>query len=958
MLNTEEKRDTSARINEYLFRTIEQWMTTGLKKNGDGTYNCINPERNDSDPASMMVYPDGHAYDFAAKKRYSMIDLKALVSHADPKGIFKEVGLQLGVLQPRQGASAAGRPYSAPVIPIKKDFIPPKREPKAEPNIPARAATDKEIQRGKKMGDTFLEPTAVWPYKNKAGVIIAYAQRFDYFNAKGEKKKEFRPITWSSESSCWVYNKSGLNGSNPIYGAELLDSNLLAKVLIVEGEKTADAARMLFPEMIVLTFYGGTSSADKCDWSILQGREVLMWPDADQKTDASGSLLPAFEQSSMKAMISIARMLDGVARSSLIVCPPEGVRNKWDLADLNETQLTVVDLRQRMETAAHHFSHYLPPVSEPAPAENVQTPAAAPILEKWKPEQITTGIRTAFLEAVSRGTYGDEFPFAKDLFYYEPMSEANSKRRVPNFIAHLAQDGQVTIYPEAKWIDHFIKWYDPDGMKTNGSTPLLENVLVTLGKRLVPRLPRLPEPALFKWRGQPGNAWNILNFDISKDHLSHSGIEFDGSEANAMAILERIAPPWFEQLSRMNNRLAFMCYLGAIIDPTAHPQQYVWLYGKGNDGKSTIIQVLQSLFGPAAMKSEWPDNPNNFYTSRMESRRLLLLDDQEHGKVVRSGLWKTITGSDTITIEHKGQSPYVVPNQLLLVSASNSRPEGSADRADTRRLVLCECTTFPRNKVVKDYYTTLLAYTDPFFSLCWELWQTHKGSKGIVPVDQEITRHNTLEAFAAEEDFVAANFAIFDLERITAGLGGVCAKKQVPHTKNEDLRKLAEKARVSFKRVVDYLVNVRGFPAQLISYAKDEKHRVIFGVVPKPDARAFAGIQEQEFLPLPELTEPEPIAPASEDDAIEPAPIAAASSDEDMTEPALIAPGVGDSTETAPLEEMGMALIESDAHDSGQRLDRANFSELWEDGLLDAGHIRHPEEGINEEETGLIDDDD
>jgi hypothetical protein len=111
-------------------------------------------------------------------------------------------------------------------------------------------------------------------------------------------------------------------------------------------------------------------------------------------------------------------------------------------------------------------------------------------------------------------------------------------------------------------------------------------------------------------------------------------------------------------------------------------------------------------------------------------------------------------------------------------------------------------------------------------------------------------------------------------------------------------------------------------------------------------------------LPLPELTEPEPIAPASEDDAIEPAPIAAASSDEDMTEPALIAPGVGDSTETAPLEEMGMALIESDAHDSGQRLDRANFSELWEDGLLDAGHIRHPEEGINEEETGLIDDDD
>lgn len=897
MLLKKAKRDNSALINDYLFRTIEQWMP-GLKKNSDGSYNCINPERNDSDPGSMRVYSDGHAYDFSAKKRYSMIDLKAYVSHDDPKRVFKEVGLQLGVLAPRHGGSVAARPYSAQAIPIpiKKDSILAKRP---EPNIPLIAATDHEIHRGKKIDDTFLTPTAVWAYKNKGGVIIAYAQRFDYLDTEGEKKKEFRPLTWSNDNRAWVYNKSGLNGFNPIYGAELLDSNPTAKVLIVEGEKTADAARLLFPEMIVVTFYGGTSSADKCDWSILQGREVLLWPDADQKTDANGTLLPAFEQSSMKAMISVARMLEGVARSSLIVSPPAGVRNKWDLADVNETQLTAADLRERMESAAHHFSHYLPAVIEAAPAEVVQfPPTAAPLIRKWRPEQITTGLRTAFLEAVSMGTYGDEFPFAKGLYYYEPMPEANSKRRVPHFIAHVAEDGQVSICPEAKWIDQFIQWYDRDGMHSYGSTPLLENVLVTLAKRLVPRLPRLPEPALFKLRGQTGNAWNILNLDISKDHLAPSGIDFDGSEANAMEILEKIAPPWFEQLSRMNNRLAFMCYLGAIIDPQAHPQQYLWLYGKGNDGKSTIIQVLQALFGPAAMKSEWPDNPNNFYTSRMESRRLLLLDDQEHGKVVRSGLWKTITGSDTITIEHKGQSPYVVPNELLLVSASNSRPEGSADRADTRRLVLCECTTFPRDKVVKDYYKTLLQYSDPFFSLCWQLWNAHKGSKGFVPVDHEVTRHNTLEAYAAEEDFVAANFATFDLEQIAAGFEAGCAKKQIPHTKNEDLRKLAEKARVSFKRVVEYLVNVCGFPAQLISYAKDEKHRVIFGVVPKPEARAFAGVSEQEFAPLPAPTKPESITAASKKDA---------------KEVALVVSDLADPTHKPRLEETRMALIETNA---------------------------------------------
>ncbi len=953
MLSTEEKREYSAKINEYLFRTIEQWMT-GLKKNGDGTYNCLNPERNDSDPNSMMIYTDGHAWDFAAKKRYSMIDLKAIVTHNDPKAIFKETGLQLGVLdQQRSGASAAGRPYSAAVIPIKKDMLQPQptnREPPQEPNIPARAATEKEILRGKKMGDTYLKPTAVWPYKNRTGTIIAYAQRFDFYNAKGLREKLFRPMSWSSEGNTWVYNKNGLNGSNPIYGVDLLAGNPSAQVLIVEGEKTADAARVLFPEMVLLTFFGGASSADKCDWSCLGNREVLLWPDADQKADANGNILPDHEQSSMKAMIAVARSLEGVAQSTRIVRPPEGVRNKWDLADLNETQLTVADLRQRMENAAHHFSHYLPAMPEHAQGEGERVSPAAHF-EKLKPEQITTGIRIAFLDAVARGTYGDEFPFAKDLYYYEPQSESNSKRRVPSFLAHVADDGQVTIHPEAKWIDRFIQWYDHDGMHAYGSTPLLENSLVTLAKRLGARLPRLDEPALFKWRGQPGHAWNILNFDISKDHLLPAGIDFDGSEANAMAILEKIAPPWFEQLSRMNNRLGFMSYLGAIIDPEAHPQQYVWLYGKGNDGKSTIIQVLQNLFGPAAMKSEWPDNPNNFYTSRMESRRLLLLDDQEHGKVVRSGLWKTITGSDTITIEHKGQSPYVVPNLLLLVSASNSRPEGSADSADTRRLVLCECESFSRDKVVKDFHKTLLQYADPFFSLCWDLWQTHKGTKGIVPVDQEITRHNTLEAFATEEDFVAANFQLFDLERVKAGLAGADAKKLIPHTKNEDLRKLADKARVSFKRVVDYLVHVRGYPAQLISYAKDEKYRVVFGVVPKPESRAFAGIQEQEFSQLPAVT-PEP---------------ADASAAGETTDPARMPEIAAVQVEEVPLSE---ALAE-DAEISIPKViefqlecipppeipHAAKFMELWDEGFLndgdDPGPLEDDYSGSGEQESGL-----
>src|SRR5439155_14559290 len=67
----------------------------------------------------------------------------------------------------------------------------------------------------------------------------------------------------------------------PFYGLDRLAQFTVADVLLVEGEKTADAAQNLFPSYVAVTWPGGAEAVAKADWSILNGRRIVIWPDAD-----------------------------------------------------------------------------------------------------------------------------------------------------------------------------------------------------------------------------------------------------------------------------------------------------------------------------------------------------------------------------------------------------------------------------------------------------------------------------------------------------------------------------------------------------------------------------------------------------------------------------------------------------------------------------------------------------
>lgn len=118
----------------------------------------------------------------------------------------------------------------------------------------------------------------------------------------------------------------GFGNDRPLYGLEQLKQKPDAPVLIVEGEKTVEAARTLLPDYAVVTWSGGCGAVLKSDWQVLKEREVTIWPDNDKP--------------GMNAAIKIANILNeqtvGVieqAPTVKIVALPATLPQKWDLAD-------------------------------------------------------------------------------------------------------------------------------------------------------------------------------------------------------------------------------------------------------------------------------------------------------------------------------------------------------------------------------------------------------------------------------------------------------------------------------------------------------------------------------------------------------------------------------------------------------------------------------------------------
>jgi len=198
-------------------------------------------------------------------------------------------------------------------------------------------------------------------------------------------------------------------------------------------------------------------------------------------------------------------------------------------------------------------------------------------------------------------------------------------------------------------------------------------------------------------------------------------------------------PLWDDLTDRMGmHGNAFRAFVGSIFEKDADLQQYLYLYGKGGDGKGAIIRMLEQALGLAFKSEIVPTVNNQFWTHGLLNKRLVVFPDADPAEMLMSGKIKSILGGDSQRIEPKRKDTYSVRLRCKLMFCSNTRPNISSSPADMRRCLFIELPPLGDIKVDPSYEIRLWEETGYFISKCLDIYRELCPAHGPIPYDRSL----------------------------------------------------------------------------------------------------------------------------------------------------------------------------------------------------------------------------
>ena len=333
--------------------------------------------------------------------------------------------------------------------------------------------------------------SAQWCYRNAQGEQLFWMQRFD-LQQSGRQRKTFVQRTWLDGR--WHFPsrrdpfRSDWPAPRPLYRLPELQERIWAEVLIIEGEKAADAAAELFPDLVVVSWCGGSQALQSVDWQPLAERAVTLWPDAD----AAGR----------EAMAKLAALLLELDCAISVVIPPGCTEDDWDLADAPGAEgWDLADADWSCEQAQAHLQRHRRSIARPCAATH------APAAPAEQPDQACAPPAAVSSAGGSR-TAEQQEPFVclgydSDSYYYQPrctgqvMRLSASAHGGVNLCRLAPLPYWETLYPSKRGVnwtaaasDLFSRqaeagMFNPDGLRGRGVWWDQGRCVLHLGDRLV-----------------------------------------------------------------------------------------------------------------------------------------------------------------------------------------------------------------------------------------------------------------------------------------------------------------------------------------------------------------------------------------------------------------------------------------------------------------------------------------
>ena len=276
----------------------------GIKTKRSGNqYMARCPFHDDKTPSMTINDKDGMFYCFGCGAKGDIINFVQQISNVDIKQAIEIISSGMGITQ-----IVEKKPEK-----LKDEWMPILVPDGAIQQLPQKVYGNK-VEK-------------YYPYYSKNEQLIGFTIR-----VMCHGKKEFYPLTYCSNGrkTMWRFKSFG----NHIYGINRLFKYPKSTVIVVEGEKCCDDLQGIMVSEAVVISCGNYSQIKKVDLTPLNGRKIILWPDADTQKYRTGpqknKIMPIKKQAGMKAMLYIISKIRG---NLFIVYPGEDKRDGWDVSD-------------------------------------------------------------------------------------------------------------------------------------------------------------------------------------------------------------------------------------------------------------------------------------------------------------------------------------------------------------------------------------------------------------------------------------------------------------------------------------------------------------------------------------------------------------------------------------------------------------------------------------------------
>jgi putative DNA primase/helicase len=534
--------------------------------------------------------------------------------------------------------------------PVPRETPPPEEAP--EPLLPAPA-------------DAGMPPTprkgtheASHIYKLPTGAVVGVVHRI----REDDGEKTFRQWRWGP-----IRDREGvLTGGvgwiplampepRPLYGLQELAARPTDPVMIVEGEKTADAARKALPRYVVVTWPGGAKAWKKAHWQVLADRaHVDIWPDADEpgRKAAAGIALELF-----RAGVPKVRAVDPTGQ-------PEG----WDIADAVaegwDGAKLVAWARERMRD-----------IEKPQPAKPAQkVPDEPPPRGELIPVTDMAFARRFY------NRHGKNIRFSIERGW---LVWSGAKWQIDDkgiFVASLAKESAESMLDEIR--------------EARDRNEAFKAAKAAAQKRSV-------EAAMWMARSERGVPARLIDFDVDpmilnvqngivdlttgklREHAREAmctmmaGTHFDAAAA---------CPRWQQFIGEITQEsVPLMDYLqrlcGYMLTASTKEQCLAFLYGaSGRNGKSRFVETMLDVLGDYAivaspemiMAQRHQGIPNDI--ARMRGVRAVFMNETKRASRFDEQKLKDLTGGDKLTARFLREEFFDFKATHKLVIRGNHKP--------------------------------------------------------------------------------------------------------------------------------------------------------------------------------------------------------------------------------------------------------------------------------------------